>query len=105
LEHLRFQVHHPLMDLIFDLHKRRFGVRSPPLFDVTQNLLTLLQPGLFVHRFFHALFFIRDAHIVSACGSPDYPQALQNCRGHPLSCIGEMTSLDSRFGGLFSSSF
>jgi hypothetical protein len=42
LQHLCFQLHHPLMDLIFDLDKGRFGMRSSPLFDVTQNLFTLL---------------------------------------------------------------
>jgi hypothetical protein len=72
------------MYLIFDLHKRRFGVGSPPLFDVTENLFTLLQPGLFVHRFFHALFFLLNGHIVAAGGSPGYPPALQNFRGHPI---------------------
>jgi hypothetical protein len=42
LQDLRFQLHHPLMYLIFDLDKGRFGMRSPPLFDVTQDFFTLL---------------------------------------------------------------
>jgi hypothetical protein len=29
------------MYLIFDLDKGRFGMRSPPLFDATQDLFTL----------------------------------------------------------------
>jgi hypothetical protein len=42
LQNLRFQLHHPLMYLIFDLDKGRFGMCSSPLFDVTQDLFTLL---------------------------------------------------------------
>ena len=74
------------MHLIFDLHKGRFGMRSSPLFDVTQDLFTLLYPGMFVHRFFHALLFIQDGRIVSAFVSLGYPSALQKCRGHPHCC-------------------
>jgi hypothetical protein len=61
------------MDLIFDLDKGRLGMRSPPLFDVTQNLLTFLQPSLFVHRCFHTLFSFLDGQILSAFGLPGYP--------------------------------
>jgi hypothetical protein len=71
------------MHLILDLDKGRFGMRSPPFFDITQNLLALFNPALFVHCFFHALFCIQDGRIVSAFGSPGYPSALQKFRGHP----------------------
>src|SRR5258708_32349443 len=37
------------MYFVFDLHIRRFGMRSPPLFHVCQDLDTLFSPGLFVH--------------------------------------------------------
>ena len=37
LEHLRLSLHHPSMDLVFDLHKGRFGVGSSPLFDICEN--------------------------------------------------------------------
>jgi len=49
LEDLRLQFHHPPMNFIFDLDKRRFGMRSPPLFYVCQDLDTLCSPSLFVH--------------------------------------------------------
>ena len=42
LKHLCFQFHHPPMYLIFDLDKRRFRMRSPPLFDVRQDPVLFL---------------------------------------------------------------
>src|SRR5260370_13584060 len=57
LEDLRFQFHHALMDFVFDLHIGRFGMRSPPLFDVCQDLDTLVSPRLFVHLW--SFFFRR----------------------------------------------
>jgi len=59
LQHLCFQLHHPPVDLRFDLDKRRFGMRSPPRFDVGQNLFTLLYPAFFVQVFFHGLLSLK----------------------------------------------
>lgn len=57
LEDLRFQFHHAPMHLVFDLHIRRFGMRSPPLFDVGQDLDALFSPRLVVHLW--SFFFCR----------------------------------------------
>jgi hypothetical protein len=82
LQDLCFQLHHPGMHFVLYLDEGRFGMGSPPLFHLTQNLLAFLQPGLFVHRFFHALLCFQDERILAAFVPAGY--ALQNFRGHPV---------------------
>ena len=48
---MRFELHHPSMDLVFNFHKRRFRVRFAPFFHIGQNLFALPESGFMVHCF------------------------------------------------------
>ncbi len=86
LQHLCFSLHHPLMHLIFDLDKGRFGMRSSPLFHVAQNLCTFLYPGVLVHRCCYFPFFLRCCYLSISCLAWISP--LQKIRAHPnIACL------------------
>jgi len=58
---------HQLLDLLSYLDKCRFGVRSPPLFDISQDLFTLCYPDFLVNIFFNGLLslFLSSAYYLS----------------------------------------
>ena len=69
------------MHLVFDFHKRRFGVGFAPFFDLTQDLCTLVQPDILFHELLFPLPFL----LVSSYQlweSSDTP--LQKSESHPV---------------------
>ncbi len=78
------------MDLVFNLHKRRFGVHSSPFRDVREDLGVLLLPGVFIHpcRF---LLLLENGAILPASLLFGYglckklwgtPFTVDNCNGY-----------------------
>src|SRR5450755_1736743 len=76
-----FQLHQTLVDLVFDLHIRRSGIGSPPLFNIRQDLCTHLPQGLVIHRFSAPSFVFRVA--LSYHLPFDETSHLQKIMGHP----------------------
>jgi hypothetical protein len=72
LEQLCFQLHHVSVHLVFDFHKRGFGVGFAPLFHIAQDLCAQAEPGFIIHGFFSLAFFF-STQILPAFLCPGYP--------------------------------
>src|SRR5579885_1253985 len=73
LEQLRFSLHHPPMHLIFDFHKRGFGVSFAPLFHIAQDLCARAEPGVLFHDLLFPISLV-DGLILSAFLALAHPQ-------------------------------
>lgn len=61
------------MDLVFDFHKRGFGMDSAPFLDIDQDLFTLTEPAVLLHVFFHLFSLVPNGSIVASFGFFAYP--------------------------------
>lgn len=94
-QHMRFQLHHSSMDLVFNFDKGRFGVGFAPLFHIAQDLCAQTEPSFIIHDGFSLGSFF--SQILPAFLCPGYPP-LQKSASHPLPSAGSVSG--GRRGGL-----